>query len=54
MLSQKQRSNKRVSINKKEYEALIQCVKVTDEYLKGKGTSFDSSEKIINNLKKLK
>ena len=46
-------SNKTVSVNKEEYEALIQTARVTSEYLEGKVETFDSAESLIRNLKSL-
>jgi len=42
-----------VIISKKEYNALIQMIEVTDEYLDWKWDTFKTSDDLINNLKKL-
>jgi len=43
-----------VVISQKKYEALLQSVKVTSEYLQEKYTSFNSAKDLIKNLKNLK
>ena len=43
----------KVTIDRDEYDALVQTAKVTGEYLQGQKQSFDSSSKLISNLKSL-
>ena len=42
-----------IVVNKQSYEALLQAVQVTKEYLQGKSEKFDSPEELIANLKGL-
>ena len=46
-------SDKTVTINKEEYEALVQTARVTSEYLAGKVETFDSADSLISNVKAL-
>lgn len=53
MPTAKQKKEDMVTVNKEEYEALLHVVKVTKEYLEGKGKNFDSAESLIKNLRGL-
>lgn len=52
-MATKPQEKKTVTIQKGEYEALIQCVQVTKEYLRGKKQVFSSAKDLIKNLKSL-
>ncbi len=49
----KTQKNSTIVVDKEEYEALVQAVQVTQEYLQGKSQGFSSPEELIENLKKL-
>lgn len=52
-ITTKQRSEKTITIDKEEYDALLHTAQVTSEYLEGNIESFDSADSLIANLKSL-
>ena len=46
-----QKADNTVTIFQEEYNALVQSVQVTSEYLQGKSEKFHSAEDLIKNLK---
>jgi len=46
-----QKADNTVTIFQEEYDALVQSVQVTSEYLQGKSEKFHSAEDLIKNLK---
>lgn len=43
-------SKKSITLEKDVYDAMVQCLKVTSEYLQGKSKSFSSPEELIKHL----